>query len=149
MVKLINLEEIEKKTKKFYEICSDISISQKELDEMLVAIEKNSMEFEKGKISKDLFKYNEEKMKKDSAKIIKGINDFIVSGDSLINKINKEIETQKIDITEKRDRIKEIKKLNVKKTKAKKKKVETIVETPKIEKPIETVSTEKKLEQGI
>lgn len=122
MAKIINLGEIQENTKKFYEICSDISILQRELDEMLIAIEKNSADFGKGKISKDLFNYNEDRMKKESAKMIKKINDSIEITTSLINKINKEIESQKILTEEKkRDRISEIKG-NMKKSKPKKRK---------------------------
>jgi hypothetical protein len=110
MAKIINLEDVQKTTKKFYEICSDISILQRELDEMLIAIEKNSADFQKGKISKDLFKYNEERMKKESAKMIKKINDSIDVTTSLMNRVNKEIESQKvIEKDKKKDRISEIK----------------------------------------
>jgi len=110
MAKIINLEEIQENTKKFYEICSDISMLQRELNEMLVAIEKNSADFGKGKISKDMFNYNEDRMKKESAKMIKKINDSVEITTSLINKINKEIESQKVVTEEKkRDRISEIK----------------------------------------
>jgi hypothetical protein len=121
MAKIINLEDVQKTTKKFYEICSDIGILQRELDEMLVAIEKNSADFQKGKISKDLFKYNEERMKKESAKMIKKINDSIDMTTSLMNRVNKEIESQKIiEEAKKKDRISEIKKM--KKSKPKKRK---------------------------
>jgi hypothetical protein len=110
MAKIINLEDIQKNTKKFYEICSDIGILQRELDEMLVAIEKNSADFGKGKISKDMFNYNEDRMKKESAKMIKKINDSIEITTSLMNKVNKEIESQKVVTEEKKkDRISEIK----------------------------------------
>ena len=126
MTKIINLEEIQENTKKFYEICSDIGILQRELDEMLVAIEKNSADFGKGKISKDLFTYNEDRMKKESAKMIKKINDSIEITTSLMNRVNKEIESQKVVTEEKkRDRISEIKgkmKKNKPKKKAKKSK---------------------------
>jgi DNA-binding transcriptional regulator GbsR (MarR family) len=122
MAKIINLEEIQENTKKFYEICSDISILQRELDEMLIAIEKNSADFGKGKISKDLFTYNEDRMKKESAKMIKKINDSIEITTSLMNRVNKEIESQKVVTEEKkRDRISEIKG-KMKKSKPKKRK---------------------------
>lgn len=124
MAKIINLEEIQENTKKFYEICSDISILQRELNEMLVAIEKNSADFGKGKISKDLFNYNEDRMKKESAKMIKKINDSIEITASLINKINKEIESQKVLTEKKKDRIGEIKKM--KKSKPKKRKAKKV-----------------------
>jgi len=146
MAMLINLEEMQKNTKKFYEICSDISILQRELDEMLVAIEKNSADFEKGKISKDLFSYNESRMKKESAKLIKKINGMIDEGVSLISKINKEVESQKIQEKKdkKKNRLEEIKKMKQKpkkkKIKHKKKKVTEIAETAPL--------PEQKVEQG-
>ena len=123
MAKIIKLEEIQKNSKKFYEICSDISVLQRELDQMLTAIERNSIDFEKGKISKDLFEYNENRMKKESAKIIKKINSLVDLGISLINKINKEVLTQKIETKEKtkKKKIKEIKK-SLKKRRIRKKK---------------------------
>ena len=157
MPRLIKLDEIQKNTKKFYETCSDISILQRELDEMLVAIEKNAADFGKGKISKDIFTYNEERMKKESATMIKKINNLVETGVSLIDKVNKEVETQKVEVGEKKkDRIKEIKKKMVKKRtkkikpdikKAKKiaKKKNKVAETPKI---AENTASEQKVEQG-
>ena len=116
MVKIINLEGVQKNTKKFYEICSDISVLQRELDQMLIAIEKNSIDFERGKISKELFKYNDDRMKKESAKIIKKINTFADLGIVLVDKINKEVASQRTETKEKKERrkIKEIKKSKVK-----------------------------------
>jgi len=135
MAKIINLEEIQENTKKFYEICSDISMLQRELDEMLVAIEKNSADFGKGKISKDMFNYNEDRMKKESAKMIKKINDSVEITTSLINKINKEIVSQKVVTEEKkRDRISEIKG-RMKKGKPKKRKAKKAKRKMKKAKP--------------
>ena len=136
MAKIINLGEIQENTKKFYEICSDIGILQRELDEMLIAIEKNSADFEKGKISKDLFKYNEDRMKKESAKMIKKINDSIEMATSLINKINKEIESQKVieEEKKKKDRISEIKG-KMKKSKPKKRKAKKVKRKKRKAKP--------------
>ena len=135
MAKIINLEEIQENTKKFYEICSDISMLQRELNEMLVAIEKNSADFGKGKISKDMFNYNEDRMKKESAKMIKKINDSVEITTSLINKINKEIESQKVVTEEKkRDRISEIKG-RMKKGKPKKRKAKKAKKKKKKAKP--------------
>jgi len=122
MARIINLESIQENTKKFYETCSDISVFQRELDQMLTAIEKNSLDFEKGKISKDLFKYNDDKMKKESAKIIKKINDLVGFGISLINKIDKEVEKQKTEEKGRIKKIREIKKRLKKRTEKKEKK---------------------------
>ncbi len=141
MAKIIKLENVQKNTKKFYEICSDISVLQRELDQMLTAIEKNSVDFEKGKISRELFKYNDDRMKKESAKIIKKINSFADLGIALINKVNKEIASQKTETKEKqgKKKIKEIKKsLEEKKPKTVKKKKETTPSPPPVQTPPET-----------
>jgi len=124
MAKIIKLDDIQKNTKKFYEVCSDISVLQKELDQMLIAIERNSIDFERGKISRESFKYNDDRMKKESAKIIKKINSFADLGIGLINKINREVATQKTETKEKkrkskRKKIKKIKKKVKKKPKIK------------------------------
>lgn len=130
MEKIIKLEDIQKNTKKIYEICSDISILQREIEEMLVSIEKNSADFQKGRISRDLFKYNDDKMKRQSAGIIKKINSLIDTGVSLIGKIDKEVEIQRIETKKKkRSKISEIKKKIKRKTKKVKKK--TVKRAPK------------------
>ena len=156
-MRIIKLDDIQENTKKFYEVCSDMSILQRELDEMLVAIEKNSSDFQKGKISKDLFSHNEDRMKKESANIIKKVNNLIDSGVSFLDKVNKEIEAQKIVEEEKKDkkkdRIKEIKKINTRKTKKKKarpkKKTKRAKKVTPVEKPTEAPQTpEQKIEVG-
>ena len=96
MAKSINIEDVQNSTKELYEMCSDITILQKELDQMLMAIEKNSKDYAAGKISKDLYKYNENKMKKDCAKAIKEINSHVDKSSSMILKIGKEIESQRV-----------------------------------------------------
>jgi hypothetical protein len=146
MVKIIKIEEIQKDTKKFYETCSDISILQRELEEMLVAIEKNAEDFERGKISKDLFKYNEDKMKKESAGMIKKINDSINMGISIFNKINKEVESQKIILENKSKENK--KKAMLKKIKKKAKTKKVVKKEGSIEGPTPAPSPEQKAEQG-
>ncbi len=149
MAKLIKLEEVQKNTKSFYEACSNISILQRELEDMLVAIEKNSSDFEKGKISRDLFKYNEDRMKRESAKIIKSINDFVDKGVSVFDRIEREIESQKI-VLEKKDRLKDIKKkirLKTKKSKPKrKKKIVKAAEPAEAPAPVQAPVTEQKAE---
>jgi hypothetical protein len=96
MAKTIKIEEVQNSTKEIYELCSEISILQKELDQMLMAIEKNSRDYAAGKISKDLFKYNDGKMKKECAKNIKAINSFVGKSSSMILRMGKDIESQKI-----------------------------------------------------
>jgi hypothetical protein len=111
---------------------------------MLSAIEKNSTDFEKGKISKDFFKHNEIKMKKESAKIIKNINKLVDKANSLILRIDRDIESQKITEKKKgkKSRLSEIKR-------GIKKKVQesTPSETPP-NTISETAPPEQKVEQG-
>jgi hypothetical protein len=96
MAKSIKIQNVQDSTKELYEMCSDIIILQKELDQMLVAIAKNSKDYAAGKISKDLFRYNEGKMKKECARAIRQINSHVDKSSSMINKIGKEIESQRV-----------------------------------------------------
>jgi hypothetical protein len=91
----INIESIQKNAKDFYETCTEISVLQKQLEQMLCAIEKNSKEFQKGNISKNLFSYNEKKLKNDSAVIIRKVNSLVKHSEFFIAKISREVESQK------------------------------------------------------
>jgi len=150
MEKLIELELIQNNTRRFYEACSDITVLQKELEQLLTEIEKNSIDFEKGKIPKGLFEYNENKLKREAAKVIKRINNLIDLGVSLINRINKEFTSQKIETKEKSKK-KKVKKVGKKKKKPKKK-VKKKVKTSKPKTATETKSSEapskQKIEKG-
>lgn len=139
MTKIIKLDSIQKNTKKFYELCSDISILQKELEDMLASIEKNSKDFENGKISKDLFKYNDNRMKRESAKAIKKINNSVNLGMSVFGNIAKEVDSQRMEgkVKKKSKTVDVKKKIKIKRSESKpRKKTESksaVVETPKIE----------------
>ena len=76
---MINLKQIENDTRRIYEDCFELSLLEEQLEDMLTALDKNNIEFERGKISRTAFKANESKLKKDSVRIIKIIKDLIKS----------------------------------------------------------------------
>ena len=96
MLKMINLEKIRAFTRKIYEDCSQIRIDQEELEDMISAIDKLNMEYNKGKISKDTFLSDEKKLKKESFNLIKNVNSLINSSIKTIELINKDMNSQKI-----------------------------------------------------
>jgi hypothetical protein len=112
-MRAIKIDAIEKSTKDFYETCSEISVLQKQLEQMLCAIEKNSKDFQRGNISKNLFTYNERKLKNDSAVIIRKINSLVKHSEIFIGKITREVESQKTNPKKfsKKKKITEIKKI--------------------------------------
>jgi hypothetical protein len=96
MLKMINLEKIRIFTRKIYENCSQIRITQEELDDMLTAIDRLNIEYNKGKISKDTFSVDDKKLKKESFNLIKNISNLINSSLKSIELINKEISSQRV-----------------------------------------------------
>lgn len=96
MLKMINLEKIRIFTRKIYENCSQIRITQEELDDMLTAIDKLNIEYNKGKISKDTFSVDDKKLKKESFNLIKNMSNLINSSLKSIELINKEISSQRV-----------------------------------------------------
>jgi hypothetical protein len=95
-MRFINLEKMRIFIRNIFEDSSEISVSQEELEDMLTAIVKLSVEYEKGKISKDVFSADKEKLKKESLKIVKNINKTIIDSTKLLDLMNKEISAQKI-----------------------------------------------------
>ena len=67
-MKMINLRQIENDTRRIYEDCFELSLLEEQLEDMLTALDKNNIEFERGKISRTAFKANERKLKKNSVK---------------------------------------------------------------------------------
>jgi len=101
---MISLEQIENDVKRFYENSFELSLLQEELENMLTSMDRNNIEFEKGKISKNAFELNEVKLKKNSVRLIKKIKALITSNRGLIKSIIKEIENQKKKKTETKKR---------------------------------------------
>jgi len=97
-LKKLDLISTQKNAKIFQEISSDIKLAQKRLDDMLAAIDSNTMEYNNGKISKELFEENDTKLRKDSAKIVKKINSSVDTGMKLLGKIIKQMEMQSIEV---------------------------------------------------
>jgi hypothetical protein len=91
---MINLKKVEDSSKKIYEGSFELSLLQQELENMLNAIDKNNMEFEKGKISRNAFKSNETKLKKNSIDIIKNIKILVKNNLDFLASIRKDVEKQ-------------------------------------------------------
>ena len=73
MIKMIKSEQLENSAKRNYERSFELSLLQEELEILLTAIDRNNTAFEKGKISRNAFQSNENKLKKKSVKIINKI----------------------------------------------------------------------------
>jgi hypothetical protein len=97
-LKSINLEKIQQSTKRIYEMSSEISLLQEELEDMLTTINQNFMDFKRGKISREFFKANEKKLKTKSLRIIKRINTLVDDSSKHIDNIIKEVQKQAIKV---------------------------------------------------
>jgi hypothetical protein len=91
---MISLKKVEDCAKKIYEGSFELSLLQQELENMLNAIDKNNVEFEKGKISKNAFKSNEAKLKKKSVDIINNIKILVKTNLDFLSSIRKDVEKQ-------------------------------------------------------
>jgi len=94
-MKKVNLEQIQEASRRIFEISSEIHLLQDELENLLSLIDKNSLEYQKGKISREVFESNEKRLKKESALRIKKINQLVKEGLELLKKAEKEIKAQK------------------------------------------------------
>ena len=99
---MINLRQIENDTRKIYENSFELSLLEEQLEDMLTAIDKNNMEFERGNISKTAFKSNETKLKKNSVKLIKSIKEIISNNLNLLKSIEDDVENQATERGQKR-----------------------------------------------
>ena len=95
--KIINLDLMNKLSKRVYEISSEISLLQEEMEDMLTAIDVNILEFKKGMISQQFFKSNERKLKRRTVALIKRINRLVKNAIGLTEKIAREIKSQRIE----------------------------------------------------
>jgi len=116
---MINLKQIENDTRRIYEDSFELSLLQEQLEDMLTAIDKNNIEFDRGKISRTAFKANESKLKKNSVRIIKTVKGLVKNNMILIGNIEEEIQIQSGRRTQKKIK---------KKKKDKKAKREEVVE---------------------
>ena len=62
---------------KIYENSSEIKILQEKLDDMLSAIDKVNLDYNKGKIPKEVFENDDKKLRRQSVELIKGINKLV------------------------------------------------------------------------
>lgn len=97
MKKMINLEKIRTCTRKIYEDSSSVKVLQEELEYMLSAIDKVNLEYNKGKISKEIFSIDEKKLKKESLSLIKKINKMVNNNLNCVKMIISEVSSQKIE----------------------------------------------------
>ena len=101
---MINIKQIEKDTRRIYEECFELSLLEEQLEDMLTALDKNNIEFERGKLSRTAFKANESKLKKSSVSVIKNIKEIINSSTILIGNIEEEVQSQGVKRTRKKSK---------------------------------------------
>lgn len=74
MVNVIDTEKIQRNAKKIHENSLDIKILQDELEDMLSDIDKNNIDYRKGKLSKEIFENDDKRFKAESVILIKKVN---------------------------------------------------------------------------
>jgi len=82
-------EQIQSHTKKIYENVLDVKILQEELESMLSSIDENNIEYENGKISKEIFEINNKRFREESVGIINKINGLLEANLGFIKSITK------------------------------------------------------------
>jgi len=92
---MINSEQIQAYTKKIYENVLDVKILQEELEDMLSAIDINSIEYNNGKIAKETFEVNNKKFRKESLDLIDKINKLLEINLSFISSITNHVTYKK------------------------------------------------------
>jgi len=117
-------EKILEHTTKIYENSSEIKILQEKLDGMLSAIDKVNLDYNKGKIPKEVFENDDKKLRKQSVGLIMNINKLV--NDNLI--FLKAITNEALKIEKEK-----VKKEPKKQIKAKKKKMTEKINIQKIE----------------
>lgn len=96
--KKINLQRVEQSTRRIYEMSTEIAFLQEELDDMLSVINKNFMDFKRGRLARQLYKANEKKLKAKSLTMIKKINRFVDSSLNHMDGIDREVSKQKMKV---------------------------------------------------
>lgn len=91
MKKIINLKKIINIINKIYEDISNVKILQDELEDLLDAIDKINLEYNKGKISKEVFERDSKKFKTESLNVIKKINKLLDSDLNGLSLIENEV----------------------------------------------------------
>lgn len=84
---------------KIYENSSEIKILQEKLDDMLSAIDKVNLNYNKGKIPKEVFENDDKKLRRQSVELIKNINKLVDDNLNFLKAITNEalkIEKEKI-----------------------------------------------------
>jgi len=99
MKKVIGMKKTINIVNKIYEDISNIKILQDELEELLSAIDKINIDYNRGKISKEIFDNDQKKFKRESVKIIKTINNLISSDLKNLSQIEEELTPKKLTNT--------------------------------------------------
>jgi len=105
-MKKLNLVFIQDKVKTFQEISSEIRITQEQLEDMLSLIDSNTLDFNKGKISKEVFQENDNKLRKESKELIKKINSLVDAGIEIMESIIKQAKDQIIRLPTQEKKVK-------------------------------------------
>jgi hypothetical protein len=84
---MVNPEQIQNYTKKIYGSVLDVKILQEELEDMLSSIDKNNIEYNNGKISKEIFEISNKKFREESLSLINKINELLEGNLSYIKTI--------------------------------------------------------------
>jgi len=106
LMKKLNLVFIQDKVKTFQEISSEIRITQEQLEDMLSLIDSNTLDFNKGKISKEVFQENDNKLRKESKELIKKINSLVDAGIEIMESIIKQAKDQIIRLPTQEKKVK-------------------------------------------
>jgi hypothetical protein len=92
---MINSEQIQSYTKKIYENALDAKILQEELEDMLSVIDKNNIEYNNGKISKEIFEISNKRFRNESLNLINKINKLLENNLSFIKAISSHLSEKK------------------------------------------------------
>ncbi|MEM5879069.1 MAG: hypothetical protein QXU74_01070 [Candidatus Aenigmatarchaeota archaeon] len=105
-VKKLDLVLLQDRVKAFQEISSDIKITQEQLEDMLSVIDSNTVDFNKGKISKEVFQENDSKLRRESKNLIKKINSSVDAGIGIMDSIIKQARDQIIKLPTQEKKVK-------------------------------------------
>ncbi|GEM_PF-5949571 len=96
VINRIELNSIEDLIKEIISISSQIKLIQDEAEDVLVHLEENKRLFSEGKISKDVFKDNKQRLKSEIAELKKRFNQEAEKISKVIEDLKKILESNKI-----------------------------------------------------
>lgn len=74
---MTEMDKIQEFTTKIYEGSSEIKVLQEKLEDMLSAIDKNNLDYNRGKLPKEIFQAEDNKLRKEGAQLVKSINNLV------------------------------------------------------------------------